>query len=372
MTRRLTPERIVGLMEGAAGVAGQVELSGLLRSTIDIAMELTGARYGALGVHGDDGDLIHFLAAGMDEEAAALPHLPKGIGVLGVVARAGRTVRVDDLATHPDRVGFPTGHPQMRSLLGVPLRVGERVFATLYLSEKEGGFTEDDETLVEFVTVTAGSAISTLRLQERLRRAALLEDRERIARDLHDSIIQDLFAVGLSIQAQVKRITPAQEEVRRRLDDAVEKLDQTIAALRRFIFDLRPPVWARPGLAQELADLVGQLAGPYETRVGLEVACPTAGIDPLLADELLAVVKEALSNALRHSGATRIGVRLESDPSRVTLTVEDDGRGFDPRAARLGMGLANMAGRVHAAGGAFTLDAASGRGTRVVASFPLP
>ena len=372
MSRRLSPERIAGLVEGAASVAGQVELSGLLRSTVEIAMELTGARYGALGVLGEHGGLIHFLHSGMDEEqAAAIPHLPRGAGVLGTITRAGRIIRLEDVAAHPDAAGFPPGHPVMRTFLGVPVRVGDRVFGNLYLTEKEGGFTEEDEILVEFLALTAGSAVSTLRLQERLRRAALLEERERIARDLHDSIIQDLFAVGLSIQAQANQIDPVHAEVRERLDRAVEKLDETITALRRFIFDLRPPVWARPSLRQQLADLVGQLSGPYEARVTVDCACPPDLLPPHLGDELLAVVKEALSNALRHSGAAAIDVRVDGNEERVVVTVADDGGGFDPARARRGMGLANMAGRIEAAGGSFRLETAPGKGTAVRASFPV-
>ena len=371
MTRRLKPDRIAGLVEGAASVAGQVELTGLLRSTVEIAMELTGARYGALGVLGESGGLIHFLHVGMsEEEAGAIPHLPQGIGVLGTITRVGRIIRLDDITTHPDAAGFPPGHPVMRTFLGVPVRVGDRVFGNLYLTDKEGGFTEEDETLVEFLALTAGSAVSTLRLQERLRRAALLEERERIARDLHDSIIQDLFAVGLSIQSQANQIDPVHDGVRRRLDEAVEKLDETISALRRFIFDLRPPVWARPGMRQQLADLVGQLSGPYDARVTLDVTCPPDLLALQLGDELLAVVKEALSNALRHSGAANIDVRVEASDHRVLVTVADDGAGFDPARARRGLGLANMAGRVEAVGGSFNLDTAPGKGTVVRASFP--
>jgi signal transduction histidine kinase len=372
VSRRLSPERIAGLVEGAASVAGQVELSGLLRSTVEIAMELTGARYGALGVLGEHGGLVHFLHSGMTEkEAAAIPHLPEGAGILGAITRAGRIVRLDDITAHPDAAGFPPGHPVMRTFLGVPVRVGDRIFGNLYLTEKAGGFTEEDEALVEFLALTAGSAVSTLRLQERLRRAALLEERERIARDLHDSIIQDLFAVGLSLQALANQLDPALADVRRRLDESVEKLDETITSLRRFIFDLRPPVWARPSLRQQLADLVGQLAAPYQARVGLDVSCPPDLLPAHQGDELLAVVKEALSNALRHSGADEIEVRVEGDEERVVVTVADNGRGFDPGRAPRGMGLANMAGRVEAAGGSFHLETAPGKGTVVRASLPI-
>jgi len=170
VSRRLTPERIAGLVEGAASVAGQVELSGLLRSTVEIARELTGARYAALGVIGEQGGLVDFIFDGMGDEADEIDHYPSGSGVLGVITSAGKTVRMDNIADHPDAAGFPKRHPQMTSFLGVPVRLGDRIFGNLYLTDKEGGFTEEDEILVEFLAVTAGSAVSTLRLQERLRR----------------------------------------------------------------------------------------------------------------------------------------------------------------------------------------------------------
>jgi signal transduction histidine kinase len=237
-----TPERIAGLVEGAASVARQVDLSSLLRSTVEIAMELTGARYGALGVLGDHGGLADFIHVGMsDDTATAIGSPPSGDGVLGTIATTGKTIRLDHIEEHADSVGFPHHHPPMQSFLGVPVRIGDQVFGNLYLTDKDGGFTEDDEILVEFLAITAGSAVSTLGLQERLRRAALLEDRERIARDLHDSIIQDLFAVGLGLQSASSKVTTKPDDVRMRLDEAVERLDETIGALRRFIFDLRPP-----------------------------------------------------------------------------------------------------------------------------------
>jgi signal transduction histidine kinase len=151
----------------------------------------------------------------------------------------------------------------------------------------------------------------------------------------------------------------------------VGKLDDTITALRRFIFDLRPPVWARPSLRQQLADLVGRLSGPYQAQVTVDVSGPPDLPDPQVADELLALVKEALSNALRHSGAAVIDVRVDGSPERLMVTVTDDGKGFDPAHVRRGMGLANMAGRVEAAGGSFHLETAPGKGTVVRASLPL-
>jgi signal transduction histidine kinase len=372
VSHRLTPERIAGLVEGAASVAGQVELSGLLRSTVDIAIELTGARFGALGVLGEHGGLVDFIYTGLDpEDAGRIGHHPQGSGVLGTITSTGKTIRIDEIIGHADSVGFPDHHPEMRTFLGVPVRVGERVFGNLYLTDKDDGFTEEDEILVEFLAVTAGSAVSTLRLQDRLRRAALLEDRERIARDLHDSIIQDLFAVGLAIQSCLAKVEADPNTVRTLLDHAIEQLDETIGALRRYIFDLRPPVWARPSLSQQLAEMVGSLTGAYDARVNLDVSCPPDLVPDDITEELLATVKEALSNALRHADATRVDIRVGCGQSQVVMSVADDGEGFDPVAANGGMGLANMADRVGAIGGSFDIDSTPGEGTVVRATFPL-
>lgn len=372
MSGSFTPERIAGLVEGAASVARQVDLSDLLRSTVEIAMELTEARYGALGVVGEHGGLVDFITVGMDSATVeAIGSPPRGRGVLGTITTTGKTIRLDDLAAHADAIGFPSHHPEMTSFLGVPLRIGDRVFGNLYLTDKPGGFTEDDEILVEFLAITAGSAVSTLELQERLRRAALLEDRERIARDLHDSIIQDLFAVGLSLQSAAGRVISHPAEVAERIEQAVEQLDESIGSLRRFIFDLRPPMWARPSLRRELADLVGQLSAPHTARVSLDVNCPPDLVPPDLVDELVQIVKEALSNALRHSGAGQIGVRVGCGRSQVVLSVSDDGCGFEPGRTSRGMGLANMAERVRDAGGSIRVDSEPGAGTTVRVSIPI-
>jgi signal transduction histidine kinase len=368
----LHPDRIRGLIEAAAGVAGQVDLSALLRSTVETAMELTGARYGALGVLGEHGTLLDFVHVGLsDDDVKAIGHVPRGLGVLGTITREGGTVRVDDVTTHRDAVGFPEHHPPMTSFLGTPVSVGERIFGNLYLTDKPGGFTEQDEMVVELLAVTAGSAVATLRLQERLRRAALFEDRERIARDLHDSIIQDLFAVGLGMQSLMGSVDGDAEVVRARLDDFVDRLDTTISRLRRYIFDLRPPVWARPQLSTELRTLVAELAEPYGMEVGVDVDCPPGVPEAPVIDHLVAVAKEAVSNALRHAEATTIGIRVSCDGDRVVLHVADDGRGFDPDDDHAGFGLDNMARRAATAGGSCSIDSLPGRGTIIRAEFPV-
>lgn len=368
----LDPDRIRQLVEAAAGVAGQVELSSILRSTVETAMELTGARYGALGVLGEHGALLDFVHIGIpDEQAKAIGHPPRGEGVLGTISKRSQTLRLLDITAHTDSVGFPEHHPAMETFLGTPVRAGDRVFGNLYLTDKPDGFTEQDQILVELLAVTAGSAVATLRLQERLRRAALHEDRERIARDLHDSIIQDLFAVGLGMQSLMGSVDGDPETVRVRLDDFVERLDTTISRLRRYIFDLRPPVWARPQLSTELRALVAELSEPYGVGVGVDVECPPDVPEPPVADHLVAVVKEAVSNALRHAGAENVSVNVACDGDRVIVHVSDDGCGFDPDADHSGFGLGNMARRAATAGGSCTIDSIPNKGTIVRAELPL-
>jgi signal transduction histidine kinase len=367
----IPPHLLRELVEAAASVAGHVELTALLRSTVRAAMDLTGARYGALGVLGEHGTLMDFVHYGVDPDVAMqIGHLPRGTGVLGTITRTGETVRIDNIAEHEDSSGFPEHHPTMGAFLGVPVRVGDRNFGNLYLADKEQGFTPDDELIVEFLAVTAGTAVSTLRLQERLRRTALLEDRERIARDLHDSIIQDLFAVGLGLQASSLKLKDDPAAVEVQLEGAIEKLDTTISSLRRYIFDLRPPVWARPSFSSQLSRLLDDLAAPHDVSIGLDFDCPPEVPGAELADELFSVIKEAVSNALRHAAPTAVDVRITCEADLIRASVSDDGSGFDTDLDFDGLGLTNMAERVEKAEGSMFIDSAPGKGTIVHVAFP--
>ncbi len=363
------PDHISDLIEAAASVVGQSDLRAVLYETVEAAMHMTGAQYGALGVIGQHQSLVEFLHVGLTPgQAHLIGPLPTGRGVLGTLIRSTDTIRLDKLQDHPDSVGFPANHPPMANFLGVPVRLGSHVYGNLYLTEKPGGFTAADQDLVESLSVVAGAAVSTARLQARLQRTAVVEDRERIARDLHDAIIQDLFAVGLSLQGMSLRVEDL--ELRTMLTESVERLDNAISELRRFIFGLRPPVWSGRNLRTELADLIGQLSGSYETTVDLQVPADLRTIDPGTVETAVQLVREALSNALRHSGCQTVTVSIDTVDADLMMLIADDGVGFDPAAVNRGMGLDNMTQRSADVGGSVDIRSQVGTGTTISIRLP--
>ncbi len=367
----LPGSRLARLVAAAASVVGQTGMRAVLRTTVDTAMELTGARYGALGVIGQHGTLVDFIHAGVEREIVELiDGLPEGRGLLGVITRLGKAVRVDDIADHPDQSGFPDHHPVMTNFLGVPVRVGNQVFGNLYLTQKQGGFSDDDEALVESLAVVAGSAVNTARLHERLRSLALVEDRERIARELHDSVIQELFAVGLSLQAAAGHTATKPDFVRESILEAVEQLDNSITTLRRYIFDIRRGIWSARSLDAELRELTDQLANPHHADVSVAITGTPDGLDDDLVEDVLQFVREGVSNALRHSGAASVSVEVAAGDAEVVVEVSDGGQGFDPASINRGMGLDNMRARAAQAGGRAEVVSRPGGGTTVRASLP--
>ena len=298
------------LVEAVLSIGSDLSLPDALRRIVEAAVKLLDAQYGALGVlDGTHHTLAEFINVGMTpEQVAAIGPLPEGHGVLGLLIVDPKPLRLADLNSHPDSYGFPPHHPPMRSFLGVPIRIRDRVFGNLYLTEKQGAaeFSEEDEGLAVALAGAAAIAVDNARLHARLTDLALVEDRERIAADLHDTVIQRLFATGLALESTVHLAPP---ELAARIESAVGDLDDTIRQIRSAIFSLQAPrVPGRRlrdeilGLATESAASLGfephlRLEGPVDTAVGRDVG-----------DHLLAVLREALSNVVRHAGATRVDV----------------------------------------------------------------
>ncbi len=543
-------ERLRSLLDAVVGLNADLDLHGTLERIVSSAAQLVNAKYAALGVIGPDRKLVDFITHGIDPEArAALGEPPTGRGVLGLLIEDPRPVRVPDITKHPLAYGFPPLHPEMRSFLGVPVRIRDQVFGNLYLAEKRTGgaagegspaeFTEDDEEIVSALAAAAGVAVENARLYEvahrrerwlaataeittlllgevqrttalrlvarrarevagahlalvllqdeeagqltvevvdcadgacpagqagtpdltgtvlalsetafaeafaaqeilvledlgkaaawpvpvatgpavvaplaatdtlhgvlvvaqaagenrpvnedvpmlttfagqaalALERAraqeerellAVLEDRERIARDLHDVVIQRLFATGLQLQTAAQ--LAGRPELGARINTAVDDLDTTIRDIRTAIFELRTPISAT--LRTELRQLVQSAAESLNFRPALDVTGP---IDSAVPDELrpdlLAVVREALSNVARHARASAVGVRVRVGGGQLEVAVVDNGIGAAGAAER--GGLANMRQRATRHGGTFEVRPTEPSGTTIFWAVPI-
>ena len=234
------PRQLRRLLDGVLTIGSDLDLHTVLHTIIEAAAELVDAQYGALGVLDESGTrLSDFITVGIDDEArTAIGSLPEGHGILGLLIIDPKPLRLPDLREHPDRFGFPANHPPMKSFLGVPIAVRGKVFGNLYLCDKAGGdgFSDVDEELAVGLASAAGIAIENARLHARVAELATLEDRERIARDLHDTVIQRLFAIGLSLQATLRLVSDL--TVSARLLSAVDDLDTTVRDVRAAIFEL--------------------------------------------------------------------------------------------------------------------------------------
>jgi signal transduction histidine kinase len=366
------PEKLQGLLDAVLIIEAGLELPGVLRRIVNTACSLTRARYGALGVLDPSGKgLSEFVNLGIDDATVeTIGQLPEGAGILGLLILEPEPLRLDNLSAHPDSVGFPPGHPPMHSFLGVPVRVRNEVFGNLYLTEKIGAdrFSEEDEELAVALAVAAGIAVDNARLHARVGDLSMAADRERIARDLHDTVIQRLFSTGLSLQS----VVPVTEdtEVRSRIKEAVSDLDDIIRQVRTTIFELEPPPGAKSGVRGKILDICAQAARSlgFEPEVRFSGAIDRS-VGASLATELLGVLREALSNVARHAGASRVMVEVSVDTT-LKLRVVDNGVGPAAAKASGGRGVTNMSQRAELLDGHFALSMASGGGTEIVWSVP--
>ncbi|WP_043650468.1 sensor histidine kinase [Nocardia thailandica] len=543
-----TRDRMDGLVEAMLTVTAGLDLDETLRAIVHSATSLVDARYGALAVVGHDKQVAQFIDEGMpDRVRERIERLPAGHGVLGAVFAEPGPLRLDDLTEHPASVGFPAGHPPMHTFLGVPVRIRDEVFGSLYLTEKSDGrpFTEEDEVLVQALAAAAGIAVDNARLyesartrqawieatrdiateflagtesdrvlgqvvdharaltgsfqaflasapvpdeppaqtaelvvtqwagpdagydwatiptegtevgaafgrrtprrfddvgrvelgldvpgagpalvlplstpdatlgvlvtvrpagfapysdemleltaafcdqaalamrladaQHRVRELDLIADRDRIARDLHDHVIQRLFAIGLTVQAILpKAVVP---EVRQRLSTVKLDLQEVVQEIRTSIFDLHASATGAAGLQHRLEEAIRRQTADIALRATIQVTGPLSVLGAQLADHAEAVVREAVSNAVRHSGADMVAIVIEVADDLV-IEVTDNGWGVPNHVIR--SGLRNLEQRAQESDGRFVVGPAERGGagahperpgTRLRWSVPLP
>jgi len=533
-------DQMRGLLEAVVAISSGLDLETTLRRIVETAVRLVDATYGALGVIGDGNRLAEFIPVGLTgEQIEAIDHWPEGRGLLGLLIKDPRPLRLATISSHAESSGFPAGHPAMQSFLGVPVRVRDEVFGNLYLTNKRGGgeFTEDDEAVLLALGAAAGVAVENARLYEATRRSqrwiqasaeittallsgaepgdvlaritsqarelsgadlALLalpdearqrltvayadgygaeavrglvlpagqslsgrvfatgdpvtsgdfaaddraataaraamsaigpavifplgaagssrgvltigrrhgrepfpraegafaasfaaqagvalelaasraeaerlsvyQDRDRIARDLHDLVIQRLYATGMSLQGSMPMIT--RPEVADRVTRAVDAMDETIKEIRGAIFALQArdaanPPDPRTDIIRLVEDMTAMLGFAPSLRLGAGLGALT---DEELTEQALIVLREALSNMARHAGASRADVTVDVDHDGIlSVVVTDNGTGIPAGNRR--SGLRNLAERAAALGGELRLSpaepAAERPGTRL-------
>jgi signal transduction histidine kinase len=362
--------------EAARAIAGLLDVEEALQLIVERVRSLVGARYAALGIVGPDDQIQRFITSGMaPHERAAIGPLPRGRGLLGLIIRKARSYRIPNIAGHPDSSGFPPNHPPMTSFLGVPVTSQGRSVGNFYLTDKAGAseFTADDQRLVELFALHAGIAIDNARLHQQAADYAIVQERDRIGRDLHDGIIQSLYAVSLSLEDLPEMMLASPDEAEARVDAAIDSLQSSIRELRNFIYGLRPETFDGADVPAGIVALGEQFR--YNTLVEIKI-----DVDPRAADdlpyehgiELLQLVREALSNAARHARARHLDLTFQRQADGPTLVIADDGVGFDPSGhiAAGHHGLANMTDRAEAIGATMRVDSAEGKGTRIIVALP--
>jgi signal transduction histidine kinase len=367
---------LVALSDAVGAVAGELDVETVLQLIVDRVRSLVGAHYAALGIVDEHRRIERFITSGITAaKRAELGALPEGHGLLGLIITEGRSLRVPDIGAHPASSGFPPHHPPMRSLLGVPVRIKGRIIGNFYLTDKEAAaeFSDADQRLIELFALHAGIAIENARLHEAVGRIAVIEERDRIGKDLHDGIIQSMYAVSLSLEDMPELMDEDPAEARARVGRAIDSLHDTIRELRGFIFGLRPELVDRTDLVGLLVALTEQLHQNSLVEVGLDLPERLAEPPAHVRAELLQIAREALSNVARHAGATEATVRLNSDGKDLELEIRDNGRGFESTTAALDghFGLANMRDRAVALGGTFQVESAAGAGTHIIVKIPV-
>lgn len=353
------PRHLNRLLDAILTIGSDLDLPAMLRRIVESARELVGATYGALGVLDDTRTrLAQFIAVGIDDEVhRTIGALPEGHGILGLLILDAKPLRLPDLRKHPDSYGFPPNHPPMTSFLGVPIRVRSEVFGNLYLTDKVGAdsFGDIDEELAIGLAAAAGVAIENTGLHTRLHELGVLEDRERIARDLHDTVIQRLFATGLSLQGSVRLIQTDAPAAIDRIEAAVDDLDLTVKHIRSAIFGLEASRPTTAGARDQVLNLVREASRPlgFDPQVLFDGPVDTALTERGTA-ALVSTLREALSNVARHARAKRAEVEVIAS-SDVCLRVLDDGIGPSAAEESTGSGLRNMAARAEELGGTMSL-----------------
>lgn len=361
----------IALLVTHAAEAENVEL--VLERIAQVSAQLVNAKYAALGVPDDRGGLRYFKVAGLTpEQIRQIPHPPRGHGLLGEIMNGRQVIRLERMQDDPRSCGFPSGHPSMSSLLGVPIMLGEELHGMLYLSDRKDGqpFSEHDQWVIEVMASYAALAIANSVLQEQRSRLAMLEERERIGMELHDGVIQSIYAIGMQVDLvcnAAKEGTDTQE-----LKRVIGGLNTVIEDIRKYIQNLRARSEQRSTIRECLEEILLRIHVPDKLTIDIGAPDLPAPLPASTFEAVCQIVHEALSNVVRHANATYVHIEALIHDDHFEIVIEDNGLGFDISSMRNhnGLGLSNIQQRARLHGGQVTITSRLGAGTKLAISIP--
>jgi signal transduction histidine kinase len=368
-TERRLRAQLEALHEASLALSSTRVPDQALQRLVDLARDLVGARYAALGVLGPQGTIDEFYTSGMGV-CAGTP--PQGHGLLGILLTGHGPLRLPDVTRDPRFTGYPPDHPVMRSLLGVPVERGEHVIGNLYLADKTDAatFSAEDERLLTLLAAHAAVVIENARLSGQVRSLAVNAERNRISKDLHDGVIQSIYAANLELENLAEDVES--DELRERIEVTINRLAKVMDDVRRYITGLQAEQGPEQALPEALATLLADVRAT--TLIEPHLSVKRAGtLPPELTQELIQVAREAITNVVRHARATHIWITLDIEADEAHLRIADNGTGFDPhQAAPPGhYGLRNLRERIAALGGMLAIESSADQGTALDVQVPL-
>jgi len=380
MTSNETPQKEVTIVlstlkdiaEAVIHAAEAGSLKQVFQQIAYVAQQLVHSRYAALGIPSEHGTMMYFEVVGLEPEAVKrISHPPIGRGLLGLIIEEREILRLEHMSEHPRSVGFPENHPYMDRLLGVPVQTGQQLFGMLYLTDRldDQPFTQEDQWLVESLAGYAALAITGTQLSEQRGRLMLLEERERVGMELHDGIIQSLYAIGMQLQL-LKLTQPA---VGDEVSKATHSLDAVIEDIRHYILNLKVATYEQQTLRSALQDVVARLHVPDSLRIQISAPDRQPPFSPPVVEAVCQIAYEAISNIIRHADATEAQIETSEDIAQFQMVIRDNGRGFSlsSDSEHEGLGLRNMMQRARIYGGEVVLDSTPGGGARLTLRLPL-
>jgi signal transduction histidine kinase len=362
---------LTALREASYAMTTVGDWQNIVQNVVDVSRQLTHAKYAALAVLGDDNayTIQKFFTSGISEEQIKIiGHYPMGRGLLGEVIRHRRPIRLKRLQDHPASIGFPANHPPMESFLGLPLLYQSQIMGHLYLTEKDGGFTADDQAIVELFARQAAAVIANAHFYEDRETFATMKERERIGRDLHDGVLQTLYGTTLAIDNLVDAKESLDNFTVKELNRISETLGLLMTDIRFFIQSLESTTI---DFKIALTDMLRR-QGPMDDIAMQFSDTNYLKLQPERIHDLLLSIQEAVSNARVHGHAQHVIILWKSTEEFYEVTITDDGEGFPVHATTPGthFGLRNMEKRIDRWHGKAAIDSTLGHGTCVTLIAP--